>query len=152
MKPQRFTDRQKTFSIPELSCALLVRTTMERSKIWSWQPHSRDPVKFYHSALANLLAGNEQVALKSWDRAMKLGITRRANCPFRSNQISNESRAKSRDCGPRTPSSSDSGSGARFLVQEYSIYRLSFRYKFLFTPKIVPNMVEQTKPLLKCRK
>ncbi|WP_197530383.1 tetratricopeptide repeat protein [Bythopirellula polymerisocia] len=37
---------------------------------------SRDPLKFYHSALANLLAGNDQVALKSWDRAKKLGITK----------------------------------------------------------------------------
>lgn len=37
---------------------------------------SRDPIKFFHKALANLLAGNEQVALKAWDRALELGITK----------------------------------------------------------------------------
>ncbi len=35
---------------------------------------SRDPIKFYHSAWANMLAGNSQVALKAWDRALELGI------------------------------------------------------------------------------
>ncbi len=37
---------------------------------------SRDPIKFFHKTQANLLAGNEQVALKAWDRALELGITK----------------------------------------------------------------------------
>ena len=37
---------------------------------------SDDPVKFYHYAQANLLAGNDQAALKAWDKAQKLGITK----------------------------------------------------------------------------
>ncbi len=37
---------------------------------------SNDPVKFYHFAKANLLAGNDQAALKAWERAQKLGFTK----------------------------------------------------------------------------
>lgn len=37
---------------------------------------SNDPVKFYHSAKANLLAGNDQAALKAWEKAQKLGFTK----------------------------------------------------------------------------
>jgi hypothetical protein len=35
---------------------------------------SSDPVKFFHFAQANLLAGNDQAALKAWDKAQKLGF------------------------------------------------------------------------------
>lgn len=37
---------------------------------------SDDPVKFYHKALANLLAGNDQAALKAWEKAEDLGISK----------------------------------------------------------------------------
>jgi predicted Zn-dependent protease len=37
---------------------------------------SNDPVKFYHSAQANLLAGNDQAALKAWEKAQQLGFTK----------------------------------------------------------------------------
>jgi tetratricopeptide (TPR) repeat protein len=37
---------------------------------------SDDPVKFYHYAQANLLAGNDQAALKAWEKAQDLGITK----------------------------------------------------------------------------
>lgn len=37
---------------------------------------SDDPVKFFHSARANMLAGNIQPALKAWDRALELGISK----------------------------------------------------------------------------
>ncbi len=37
---------------------------------------SSDPVKFYHFAQANLLAGNDQAALKAWEQAQKLGFTK----------------------------------------------------------------------------
>jgi tetratricopeptide (TPR) repeat protein len=37
---------------------------------------SSDPVKFYHSAQANLLAGNDQAALKAWEKAQQLGFTK----------------------------------------------------------------------------
>jgi tetratricopeptide (TPR) repeat protein len=37
---------------------------------------SNDPVKFYHSAQANLLAGNDQAALKAWERAQQLGFSK----------------------------------------------------------------------------
>jgi len=37
---------------------------------------SSDPIKYYHKALANLLAGNDQVAQKAWDQALELGITK----------------------------------------------------------------------------
>jgi hypothetical protein len=35
---------------------------------------SNDPVKFFHFAQANLGAGNDQAALKAWERAQKLGF------------------------------------------------------------------------------
>jgi cellulose synthase operon protein C len=37
---------------------------------------SNDPVKFYHFAQANLLAGNDQAALKAWEKAQQLGFTK----------------------------------------------------------------------------
>jgi tetratricopeptide (TPR) repeat protein len=37
---------------------------------------SNDPVKFYHSAQANLLAGNDQAALKAWEKAQQLGFSK----------------------------------------------------------------------------
>lgn len=37
---------------------------------------SNDPIKFYHFAKANLLAGNDQAALKAWEKAQKLGFTK----------------------------------------------------------------------------
>lgn len=37
---------------------------------------SSDPVKFYHFAQANLLAGNDQAALKAWEKAQQLGFTK----------------------------------------------------------------------------
>ncbi len=37
---------------------------------------SNDPVKFYHFAKANLLAGNDQAAIKAWEKAQKLGFTK----------------------------------------------------------------------------
>ena len=37
---------------------------------------SNDPVKFYHYAQANLLAGNDQAALKAWEKAQELGFAK----------------------------------------------------------------------------
>jgi Flp pilus assembly protein TadD len=41
---------------------------------------STDPIKFYHFAQANLLAGNDQAALKAWEQAQKLGF-KKENLP-----------------------------------------------------------------------
>lgn len=37
---------------------------------------SRDPIKFFHLAVANMLAGNTEAALDAWGRAQQLGITK----------------------------------------------------------------------------
>ncbi len=54
---------------------------------------SRDPVKFYHLAVANLLAGNNQACIKAWDRAQELDFIQE-KLPFQEQSEFEQNKAK----------------------------------------------------------